>query len=71
MRHRPDDIVSPRSDSYPRRSRERGLRIEPLEPRILLHGGGEEPELTDHYHQHLSIFLDGENLDIPANVGVS
>ena len=71
MRHRPDDIVSPRSASSSRRSRERGLRIEPLEPRILLHGGGEEPELTDHYHQHLSIFIDGENLDIPANVGVN
>ncbi|GEM_PF-1179315 len=45
-------------------------RFEQLECRLLLHG---DPgyELTDHVHQHLSIFVNDTPVDIPANIGVT
>jgi cyclophilin family peptidyl-prolyl cis-trans isomerase len=51
----------------------RRLRLESLEPRLALHAGqdpGPDYSLaTGHVHSTLSIFIDGDNQVIPANVG--
>jgi cyclophilin family peptidyl-prolyl cis-trans isomerase len=54
-------------------SKRRALRLEPLEPRLALHAGHDDgpdyPLATAHIHARLSIFIDGQNVAIPANVG--
>lgn len=57
------------SGSHRRTSRRRWGRLEQLEPRILLHHSPSHV-LTGHYHAHLSIFIEGQNIDIPADIGV-
>ncbi len=53
------------------------LQVEPLEPRLLLHGGSDSPhghgpehDLSDHIHANLLIYVNGQKEEIPADVGV-
>jgi cyclophilin family peptidyl-prolyl cis-trans isomerase len=59
----------------PRKTRRRASRFrhEALEPRVLLHAGHDHgpdyPLATAHVHANLKIFVDGDPIQIPANVG--
>ena len=60
-----------------KQSRRTFLQVEPLEPRLLLHGGSDSPhghspehDLSAHIHADLSIYVNGQKEEIPADVGV-
>ena len=56
------------------RSRQRGARrrlfFESLENRVLLHGSEPGHELDEHVHHHVAIFIEGQQVAIPEEVGI-
>jgi cyclophilin family peptidyl-prolyl cis-trans isomerase len=70
-----DSILSSFALKPPKKRRRKSprLRHEALEPRVLLHAGHDHgpdyPLATAHVHANLKIFIDGDPVAIPANVG--
>ena len=64
-------LFVPIEDAAPSVGRARDLTVEPLEGRLMLHGSEPDYDLDDHVHAHLSIFVEGENIEIPAEVGIT
>ena len=68
-RRRPRRLARPRC-SVAAEGAHRGLRLESLEHRLMLHGeSGPEHDLSEHVHHDLSIFIDGEQVPFPAGLG--
>lgn len=61
--------TNPSASSRNRPRRRRLGWVEQLEPRILLNHSPTHV-LDEHYHAHLSIFIDGVNQEFPAEIGI-